>query len=175
MKTLSLCLLVALFIAAGCATMPPQQGGGGGITMMSAAKRRGVDSQPSYQAPAAYRASPEEIAAEEAAINSASSAAAPSEEAKDRMAKGKAWAAAARGPEDFERAAETMKGALRLAPGWSSGWYNLAVAEEGAGRWADAQRHLKYYLKLKPDAADREAVRMKAAELSIREERGDRP
>lgn len=96
------------------------------------------------------------------------------EEARDLMAKGKAAAALAKSPKDFETASTAMENALLLAPWWASGHYNAALAEEGAGRWLQGAKHMRLYLTLKPDAEDREAVRMKIAEFELHQERGDK-
>lgn len=98
-----------------------------------------------------------------------------SDKAKDLMALGKAFVAEAKGPEDYIRAIKNMNEALALSPWWSAGHFNIALAEEGAGRWSEAQFHLKIYLKLNPDAVDRGKVRQKIAELEVHVERGDAP
>lgn len=97
------------------------------------------------------------------------------DDAKDMMAEGKAYAAQARGPRDYVQAAESMKKALAIAPWWGAGYFNTALAEEGAGDWAAAQQYLKIYLKLNPDAEDKEKVREKIANLKVHAERGDSP
>jgi hypothetical protein len=100
---------------------------------------------------------------------------AASDEAKRLMAKGKAFTAGAKSPDDFGQAAAEMKKALALAPSWATGYFNAALAEEGAGLWADAAHHLKDYLTLNPDADDKAKVLDKIAALEVREEKGDLP
>lgn len=95
------------------------------------------------------------------------------EDARDLMAEGKAYVAEARGAQDYVKGAASMKKALAIAPWWAAGYFNTALAEEGAGEWAEAQQHLKIYLKLNPDAEDKEKVREKIAVLKIHVERGD--
>jgi hypothetical protein len=97
------------------------------------------------------------------------------EEAKSLMAKGKAFAREAKSPDDFRDAAAAMNQALALAPSWASAYFNAALAEEGAGLWNDAARHLRDYLKLKPDAEDKAKVLEKIADLEVHEERRDKP
>lgn len=97
------------------------------------------------------------------------------DKAKDLMTLGKAFVAQAKNQQDYAQAIENMNKALKLAPWWSSGHFNTAVADEGAGRWAEAQFHLRYYLKLDPDAQDKEKVRQKIAELEVHVEKADAP
>lgn len=63
-----------------------------------------------------------------------------------------------------------MKKALSIAPWWSTGYFNTALAEEAAGQFADAATYLKIYLRLNPDADDKEKVRNKIAALDVRAE-----
>jgi hypothetical protein len=95
------------------------------------------------------------------------------EEARDSMARGKAAITLAKDAGAFGAACDAMESAVALAPAWAAGHFNTAVAEEAAGRWGNAARHLKIYMTLSPAASDREAVRAKIAELELHEQRGD--
>lgn len=97
------------------------------------------------------------------------------ESAKDLMARGKALVSLARSHTDFSNAAKSMEEAVGLAPEWATGHFNTALAKEAAGQWGGSAWHLKIYLALSPEAKDREKIRMKLAELQLREERGDKP
>jgi hypothetical protein len=97
------------------------------------------------------------------------------ESAKDLMARGKALVSLAKSHVDFANAAKSMEEAVGLAPEWAQGHFNTALAKEAAGQWGGSAWHLKIYLALSPEAKDREKVRMKLAELQLREERGDKP
>ncbi|MFI5346776.1 MAG: SUMF1/EgtB/PvdO family nonheme iron enzyme [Elusimicrobiota bacterium] len=93
-----------------------------------------------------------------------------SDDAKHLMERGKAFVAAAQGSQDYARAAEEMNKALALAPWWTTGYYNAALAEEAAGELAEAHRHLKIYLKLAPEAEDREKINHKLAQIEVHAE-----
>lgn len=125
----------------------------------------------------AYRiaATPEQAASAVDGLARSFAGRAVPEEAKELMARGRAAATMAKSAVDFGTASDAMERAVDLAPWWASGHYNAALAAEGAGRWTAGAKHLKHYLKLKPDADDREAVRTKIAELELRQERGERP
>lgn len=99
----------------------------------------------------------------------------PSDEARELMARGKAAVALAKDPGEFRRASDYMERALVLAPWWATGHFNTGLAEEGAGLWAPAAKHFRIYLKLKPDAEDKDKVFQKIAELAIRLEKKDLP
>lgn len=97
------------------------------------------------------------------------------ESAKDLMARGKALVSLAKTPAELTKAAKSMEEAVDIAPEWATGHFNAALAKEAAGQWGGASWHLKIYLALSPEAQDREKIRMKLAELQLREERGDKP
>lgn len=95
--------------------------------------------------------------------------------AQDLMTRGRAAMAMARSPEDLGLAGKDMEKALAQAPWWAAGHLNTALVLEGAGHWSQAAAHLQMYLQLEPQAADREKLRLKIAELQLRQERGDKP
>lgn len=85
--------------------------------------------------------------------------------------------ASARTPEDlarakarFDQAAEEFKNAVRAAPWWPEGYFNLASAQEGAGKYADAMRSLKLYLLSAPNAADAKNVQTQIYRLEFKQE-----
>jgi hypothetical protein len=96
-------------------------------------------------------------------------------DAKRLMAKGKALARDARGPEDYLEAEAAMKEALALAPWWASGYFNEALVEEGAGLWIDAAHHLRNFLTLKPDAPNKARVLEKISALEGLDAKGEMP
>jgi len=55
--------------------------------------------------------------------------------------------------------------ALSLAPDWAAAWYDRGVVRRELGRRADAASDFQQYLRLEPDAANRDAVSAQAAEL----------
>lgn len=95
--------------------------------------------------------------------------------AQELMTRGRAAMAMARAPEDLGLAGKDMEKALAQAPWWATGHLNTALVLEGAGHWSQAAAHLQMYLQLEPQAADREKLRLKIAELQLRQERGDKP
>ncbi len=71
---------------------------------------------------------------------------------------------------DFEDAASRLQDALRLAPWWADAYFNLGIVYEKVGRFADAVKSLKWYLRAAPDAKDVEAVRTKIYKLEYAKE-----
>lgn len=75
-------------------------------------------------------------------------------EAKRPFVKGITFQKEATSPSDFELAIKYYKEALLLAPWWSDAIYNLALAQESAGKYNEAMQNLKLYLLTKPKDAD---------------------
>jgi len=73
-----------------------------------------------------------------------------SEEARRAFIKGSAVAKEAKSASEQALAVKHFEEAVRLAPGWADALYNLAVAQELAGRYSDAQATLKRYIQTKP-------------------------
>lgn len=97
------------------------------------------------------------------------------EEAQNRMTEGRAALALAKSPADYRLASDAMEQALSLAPWWATGHFNTALTQESAGLWSSAAAHLKLFLQLEPQAAEREKLRLKIAELELHQKRGDLP
>jgi hypothetical protein len=72
------------------------------------------------------------------------------EEARRAFVQGTTLAKEAKTPEQQLLAVESFQKAVDLAPRWGPALYNLAVAQELAGRYIDAQATLKRYIAAKP-------------------------
>ena len=92
------------------------------------------------------------------------------EEAKRRMARGRAAVDAARNEEGFRRAAEEFKAAVRVAPWLADGYYNLGIVQDKAALHTEAIRSLKLYLLAAPGAVDAEKVQNLIYEIEYRQE-----
>jgi hypothetical protein len=69
--------------------------------------------------------------------------------------------------EDVDRAVQEFANAWYLAPWWGDAYFNLAVAQEKAGRPLPAAQNLRLYLLATPNAEDATTVKAKIAELEI--------
>jgi len=65
----------------------------------------------------------------------------------------------------YEAATEAYEKAVTADPGNASAHYNLAVHYEYLGRNSEAVKHYKEYLRLSPDAEDKEDVEQKIRKL----------
>ena len=72
------------------------------------------------------------------------------EEARRAFVQGSILTKEAKTPEQQLLAVESFRKAVDLAPNWADALYNLAVAQELAGRYSDAQATLKRYIQTKP-------------------------
>ncbi len=72
---------------------------------------------------------------------------------------------------DFGEAAKEFSKAVRVAPWWVDGYYNLAVAQEKAGQLNEAIRSLNLYLLAAPASSDTEKVKRQIYALEYRQER----
>ena len=77
----------------------------------------------------------------------------------------------AKGTADFAEAAKEFSKAVHVAPWWSDGYNNLAVAQEKAGQLNEAIRSLKLYLLAAPASPDAEKVKRQIFALEYRQER----
>jgi tetratricopeptide (TPR) repeat protein len=93
------------------------------------------------------------------------------EAAERRVLRGKVAFKQATKPADNEPAIGEFQEAVRLAPWWSDAYFNLALAQEKAGRLADAIASYKWYLTASPDAKDFQEVKDKVVELEYLVER----
>lgn len=73
-----------------------------------------------------------------------------SEAARQAFVKGTTVAKQAKNADQQLIAVKHFEEAVKLAPGWTDALYNLAVAQELAGRYSDAQATLKRYIQTKP-------------------------
>lgn len=96
------------------------------------------------------------------------------EEARRYMGRGQAAVELAKTPEDFGRAAAEFQKAVRVVPWLADGYYNLGVVYEKAGRFDDAMRNFKLYLRTAPNASDAEQVRTRLYSLEYKAEQQTR-
>lgn len=96
------------------------------------------------------------------------------EEARRYMGRGQAAVELAKTAEDFGRAAAEFQKAVRMAPWLADAYYNLGVVEEKAGRFDDAMRNFKLYLRTSPNASDAEQVRTRLYSLEYKAEQQTR-
>ena len=81
------------------------------------------------------------------------------EEAKRYLSRGIAAMKEAKSKDDFKDAVNEFEKAALSAPWFANAYYNLGVAQDKAGAYANAIRSLKLYLLASPDARDAEAVK----------------
>lgn len=74
----------------------------------------------------------------------------------------------------YAPAAVELAEAVRIAPWWADGYYNLGLMQEGAEDYAAAARSLRLCLKADPDAETAEAVQTKVYELEVLQEEADK-
>lgn len=86
------------------------------------------------------------------------------QEAKRPFMKGVTFQKEATSVSDYELAISAYKEALLLAPWWPEAIYNMALAQEGAGKFDDAIQSLKLYLLTGPKDAEQAENRMYAME-----------
>lgn len=68
---------------------------------------------------------------------------------------------------DFSAAAKEYENAIALAPWVVANYFNLGVAQEKAGKLAEAKGSFGWYVKAVPDAADAKEVRKRIAGLEF--------
>jgi hypothetical protein len=73
------------------------------------------------------------------------------EEARRAFVQGSTISKAANDAKQQTLAIESFSEAVKLAPWWGDAYYNLAVAQELAGRFSDARASLKFFLLTQPD------------------------
>jgi len=76
------------------------------------------------------------------------------EDAERYMARGTAAAKGAKNPNDFKDAVREFEKASTVAPWLANAYYNLGVAQDGAGMYTEAIKSLKLYLLAVPNASD---------------------
>ena len=72
------------------------------------------------------------------------------------MARGEAAVEIAASDSDYRKAEEEFQAAVRKAPDWPLPYYNLALVQEKSGRYSQAIENLNTYLRLSPNAPDRQ-------------------
>jgi tetratricopeptide (TPR) repeat protein len=93
------------------------------------------------------------------------------EEAKRYLSRGIAAMKEAKSKDDFKDAVNEFEKAALSAPWFANAYYNLGVAQDKAGAYANAIRSLKLYLLASPDARDAEAVKGLIYEIEYRQEK----
>ena len=76
---------------------------------------------------------------------------------------------------DFAAAAKEYENAIAAAQWAASNYFNLGVAQEKAGKPADAKRSFEWYLKASPGAVDAKDVRKRIAGLEFGIEQANSP
>jgi tetratricopeptide (TPR) repeat protein len=97
-----------------------------------------------------------------------------SEEARRYMGRGIAAMKDAKSADDFRDAVKEFERASLDAPWFANAYYNLGIAQDKAGIYADAIKNLKLYLLAAPDARDAESVKGLIYELEFRQEKADK-
>jgi len=77
-------------------------------------------------------------------------------------------------PADLKDAVKEFKKAAQLAPNWADAWFNLGVVQEKVEDFSGAMISYKKYLKLRPDADDKEEVGAKIIKLEYRFEKAQK-
>jgi len=93
------------------------------------------------------------------------------DEAKRYLSRGIAAMKEAKSKDEFSDAAKEFEKATLSAPWFANAYYNLGVAQDKAGAYANAIRSLKLYLLASPDAKDAEAVKGLIYEIEYRQEK----
>lgn len=69
---------------------------------------------------------------------------------------------------DYEKAVKEFQLAGRLAPWWADAYLNLAIAQEGAGKYADAAKSLEFFLLAAPNDPEAKRLQNKIYELEYK-------
>jgi hypothetical protein len=76
--------------------------------------------------------------------------------------------------QEYNSAVSEMQEAVKLAPWWADGYYNLGLMQEGAEKYSDAIDSLKLYLLAAPKSPEAKAVQAKIYELQAEKEEADK-
>ena len=87
------------------------------------------------------------------------------EDAKRRIGRGQAAFELAKSPADFDNAVSEFQAAVSAAPWHADAYYNLGVAQEKAGKPAEAMSNFKLYLLAAPSAKDYSEVEQRIYKL----------
>jgi tetratricopeptide (TPR) repeat protein len=93
------------------------------------------------------------------------------EEAERHMARGAAAVKNAKDVADFRDAVNEFEKATLAAPWLAGAYYNLGIARDKAGMYADAIKSLKLYILAAPDALDGKAVKNLIYEIEYKQEK----
>lgn len=93
------------------------------------------------------------------------------EEARKYSVRGQTAIKNAKSNSDYIEAAQEFSKALRLAPWWAEAYFNLAIAQEKAGKFSEAILNLKYYIMVTPNAPDVEKVKDQIYALEYTQEK----
>lgn len=96
------------------------------------------------------------------------------EEGKRFMVRGETFFGEAKNEADYREAAMEFEKALRAAPWWPAGYFNLGLALEGANEYDGAIRNFKLYLLASPNGDDAERIRKKIYALEAKSEKARR-
>ncbi|MBI2361905.1 MAG: hypothetical protein HYV15_00760, partial [Elusimicrobia bacterium] len=75
---------------------------------------------------------------------------------------------------EFRSVAAEFQNAADTAPWWSKAYYNLALAQDKAGLYAEAVESMKLYLAAEPDAPDIEQAKELMFKMEYRRDRAAR-
>ncbi len=92
-------------------------------------------------------------------------------EAQRYMLRGTEAVEMARKPADFAAAITEFSQAARLAPDWPDPYYNMGMVHHRLEKFEEAERNLKRYLELAPNAPDAAEVRTLLVKIEYRKER----
>lgn len=81
----------------------------------------------------------------------------------------------AKNPDEFKIAVSEFQRAIAFAPWWTEAYYNLSVAQEGAGDFSASIASMKLYLAARANAADASQVRDRIYALEFRQEQAVKP
>jgi tetratricopeptide (TPR) repeat protein len=93
------------------------------------------------------------------------------EEARKFSVRGQAAIREAKNPSDFQEVAKEFIKALRIAPWWADGYFNLGLAQEKAGQLNEAIQSLKLYLLASPNASDGRKVQDQIYAIEYQQEK----
>jgi len=97
-----------------------------------------------------------------------------SKEAQRYMIRGEAAMEEAENPTDYKDAVIEFKKATELAPKWAEAWFNLGVAQEAVKDFSGAMNSFKMYLKLKPDADDKDKIKTHIIRLEYKRDKAEK-
>lgn len=93
-----------------------------------------------------------------------------SRDARKHMIRGQAAMEEAKDVADYQDAVTEFKKATQYAPEWADAWFNLGVAQEKTGGYADAINSFNKYLDLNPNAADSSEVEARTFKLEYKQD-----